>query len=315
MEILTVPPEAHGWRLDQYLVGFHGDYSRSYAQKLIKQGVVRVNGLAGKPGYQLSTGETVEVELPAPVTSDVEPESIPLSVLYEDDSLIVVDKPAGMTVHPGAGQSHGTLVNALLAHCERLSGIGGVERPGIVHRIDKGTSGILVVAKTDHAHQDLSVQFRKHTTGRQYVALVCGVPSQAIWTVDTFIGRSSRNRKKMGVVSIGGRRAITHFEVREPFEHFAMLNAQLETGRTHQIRVHLAHCGYSVVGDPVYGGGQRRAQKTAQEPDLKHALAQLTRQALHAEQLAFLHPVTRERMEFSAPLPDDIQAVLSALRS
>ncbi len=313
-ERFVVPEEARDWRLDQCLVIFYDELSRSFVQKLIKEGQVKVNRRPSKPGYRVRPGDEIQMQIPPPVTVEIEPEEIPLDILYEDASLIVVNKPPGMIVHPGAGRATGTLVNALLAHCELLSGIGGVERPGIVHRLDKDTSGVLVVAKTDVAHRDLSEQLHKHTVGRHYIALVCGIPAKEHWTADSFMGRSPRDRKKMAVVAIGGRRAITHFRQIETFKQFALLSVRLETGRTHQIRVHLAHSGYPVVGDPTYGGGRQRALKSASAPMLKHALAALKRQALHAEQLAFLHPVTRERMEFTAPIPPDMTAVLDALR-
>ena len=242
----------------------------------------------------------------------LQPEPIPLDILHEDAHLIVINKPAGMLVHPASGVNTGTLVNALLAHSTSLSSIGGVERPGIVHRLDKQTSGLLVVAKTDDAHSGLSAQLETRAMTRRYVAVVCGIPTNASGTIDAQIARSRRDRRRMTTVVEEGRRAITHYEVTERYHSFALLRLRLETGRLHQIRVHLQHIGHPVAGDAVYGG-EKRAMHNADAGSVKQALAQLKRQALHANTLAFEHPVTRERLTFSAPMPADMQRLVDAL--
>ena len=228
--------------------------------------------------------------------------------------MIVLNKPAGMLVHPANSVNVGTLVNALLAHCPTdLSGIGGVERPGIVHRLDKDTSGVLVVAKTDVVHRGLSVQFEQHSITRHYVAVVCGAPAKTTGTIDARIARSRRDRRRMTTVETAGRHAVTHYQVLETYAKFALVQLTLETGRLHQIRVHLQHIGHPVVGDAIYGGEQR-ALNDADTTQLKHALAQLKRQALHARVLGFEHPVTGENLTFSAPMPKDMQCLVDALR-
>ena len=290
--------------------------SRTYIQKLIREGAITVNGKPSKPGYKLRTGDQVSLTLPDPrPLQTIEPEPIPLAILHEDSALIVVNKPAGMTVHPAGDVQSGTLVNALLYHCETLPGIGGVQRPGIVHRLDKDTSGVIVAAKTDHAHRHLSVQFEAHTTTRHYYAVVCGVPSNAEGTVNARIIRSSRDRRKMTVTGTGGRHAVTHYHVLKRYDNFSLLKLTLETGRIHQIRVHLSHIGHPVAGDHIYGGGYARAIHDAPSVAVKAALAALNRQALHAHTLGFAHPETEERQTFSAPMPDDMWWFLEELRS
>ena len=289
--------------------------SRTYIQKLIREGAVTVNGKPSKPGYKLRTSDQISLTLPAPrPLQTIEPEPIPLDILHEDSALIVLNKPAGMTVHPAGDVQSGTLVNALLNHCETLPGIGGVQRPGIVHRLDKETSGVIVAAKTDHAHRHLSAQFEAHTTTRHYYAVVCGVPSNETGTINARIIRSPRDRRKMTVTGIGGRQAVTHYYLLERYDRFSLLKLTLETGRIHQIRVHLSHIGHPVAGDHVYGGGYARALHDAPSAAVKEALAALNRQALHAHTLGFIHPETEERLTFSAPMPDDMWWLVEELR-
>ncbi len=306
----------HGTRLDRFLISTVEGVSRTYLQKLIRSGEVTVNDkVAKQPSYQLQHGDRVCLTLPAPRPLDtLQPEKIALDILYEDSHLIVLNKPARMLVHPANGVNVGTLVNALLAHCSTdLSGIGGIERPGIVHRLDKDTSGILVVAKTDVVHRGLSVQFERHSITRQYIAVVCGMLTKTTGTVDAQIARSRRDRRRMTTVETGGRHAVTHYEVLETYPKFALMQLTLETGRLHQIRVHLQHIGHPVAGDTIYGGEQR-ALNDADTSQLKQALTQLKRQALHACLLGFVHPATDENLTFSAPMPKDIQQLVDALQ-
>ncbi len=290
--------------------------SRTYIQKLIRSGAITVNGKPSKPGYKLRTGNQVSLTLPDPrPLQAVDPEPIPLDILYEDSALIVVNKPAGMIVHPAGAAQSGTLVNALLNHCDILPGIGGVQRPGIVHRLDKDTSGVIVAAKTDRAHRHLSAQFEAHTTTRHYRAVVCGVLPNETGTVNARILRSPRDRRKMTVTGTGGRHAVTHYHLLERYDRFSLLKLTLETGRIHQIRVHLSHIGHPVAGDPVYGGGYARAAYDASSPLIKEALVALNRQALHAHTLGFTHPETDERLTFLAPMPADIWWFVEELRS
>ena len=303
-------------RLDQFLMSAIEDVSRTYLQKLIRDGAVTVNGkVANQPSRTLRSGDQVCFSFPdSRPLETLQPEDIPLNILYEDSHLIVLNKPAGMLVHPASGVNSGTLVNALLAHCTDLSGIGGVERPGIVHRLDKDTSGMLVVAKTDVVHRELSVQFEKHTITRQYVAVACGVPAQVTGTIDAQIARSRRDRRRMTTVKNNGRHAVTHYQVLESYHKFSLVQLTLETGRLHQIRVHLQHIGHPVAGDPIYGGEQR-ALNDADTLPVKHALIHLKRQALHARTLQFEHPIIHENMLFSAPKPSDMERLIDALRT
>jgi 23S rRNA pseudouridine1911/1915/1917 synthase len=314
-QIYDIQTDQCGERLDRFLLNATEGVSRTYLQRLIRDGDVTVNGKVGKqPSYVLRDGDRVSLTLPPPRPLDtLQPEKIALDILYEDSHLIVLNKPAGMLVHPANGVNVGTLVNALLAHCTDLSGIGGVERPGIVHRLDKDTSGVLVVAKTDVVHRGLSVQFERHSITRQYVAVVCGTLAEVAGTINARIARSRRDRRRMATVETGGRQAVTHYEVLETFPKFALVQLTLETGRLHQIRVHLQHIGHPVAGDAVYGGEQR-ALNDADTAALKHALAQLKRQALHARVLGFEHPATGENLTFSAPMPKDMQCLVDALR-
>ena len=290
--------------------------SRTYIQELIREGAITVNGKPSKPGYKLRDGDRVSLTIPdSRPLQTIEPEPIPLDILYEDSALIVVNKPAGMTVHPAGDTQSGTLVNALLHHCETLPGIGGVQRPGIVHRLDKDTSGAIVAAKTDYTHRHLSAQFEAHTATRHYNAVVCGVPPNETGTINARIVRSPRDRRKMTVTRTGGRHAITHYHLLERYDRFSLLKLRLETGRIHQIRVHLSHIGHPVAGDHVYGGGYARAIHDAPSVAVKEALAALNRQALHAHTLGFVHPETEERLTFSVPMPDDMWWFVEELRS
>jgi 23S rRNA pseudouridine1911/1915/1917 synthase len=313
-------------RLDRALAAAWSDLSRSRLQGLIREGRVAVNGAQVlDPSLKIAPGAAVVLDLPAPVAAAPAGEAIALEIVYEDDDVIVIDKPPGLVVHPAAGHATGTLVNALIAHCgDSLSGIGGVKRPGIVHRLDKDTSGLLVIAKNDRAHQSLADQFADHgRTGpleRAYLALVWGLPNRHRGTVEAALGRSAQNREKMAVVpEERGRYAITHFEVEEPLPSHALeplaslVRCELETGRTHQIRVHMTHIGHPLLGDALYGSGFKT--KANRLPDAAQAaLLALDRQALHAAVLGFEHPRSGETLRFESPLPDDMAALLAALR-
>ncbi|MBI5393696.1 MAG: RluA family pseudouridine synthase [Verrucomicrobia bacterium] len=300
---LTVAPDAAGHRLDLWLLEQLPGHSRAFLQKLIRDGHVRIGGSEVKASHAIRVGEIVEVVIPPPEPSTVAPEAIPLEVLFEDDDLIVVNKPPGLVVHPSAGHAEHTLVNALLHHCRgRLSGIGGVERPGIVHRLDLDTSGCLVVAKTDAAHRALSQQFKSHEVEKYYLALVWGLPRMQRGRIEGAIGRNPHHRQKMAVLVEGGRESITEFEIMEHFGGCTLVRCQLHTGRTHQIRVHLASIGNPIVGDTVYGRMRR------------HPIAsKATRQMLHAERLAFEHPRSGKWLEFVAPLPQDMRELIHEL--
>ena len=294
----------------------HFPLSRTYIQKLIREGAITVNGKSSKPGYKLRAGDQIALTFPAPrPLQRIDSEPIPLDILYEDSALIVMNKPAGMIVHPAGNAQSGTLVNALLHHCKALPGIGGVQRPGIVHRLDKDTSGVIVAAKTDYTHRHLSAQFEARTTTRHYYAVVCGVPPDETGTVNARIIRSPRDRRKMTVTGAAGRHAVTHYRRLERYDRFSLLKLTLETGRIHQIRVHLSHIGYPVAGDHVYGGGYARAIHDAPSPTVKEAVIALNRQALHAYALGFAHPETDERLTFSALMPDDMWWFVEELRN
>jgi 23S rRNA pseudouridine1911/1915/1917 synthase len=325
VELIVASADA-GSRLDSYLAGAVADLSRSRAKALILEGHVSVGGATiVEPKRPVKLGEVLTVNLPPPEPAIPAPERIPLSIVYEDDDLIVIDKPAGLVVHPAAGNHSGTLVNALIAHCgENLSGIGGVARPGIVHRLDKDTTGLMVVAKTDRAHRGLSAQFADHgRTGpleRGYRALVWGAPTVSEGTIDAALARSRLNREKMAVVKTGGRQAITHFRVEARYGQkgkdpvASLLDCRLETGRTHQIRVHLAAIGYPLIGDRTYGAGFLTKAATLTEPARGHA-ASFPRQALHAWLLKFEHPATGDEMRFESPLPADMAKLIRGLKS
>ena len=287
----TVPDEKGGERIDKFLAEADGELTRSCAVKLIEEGSVTVNGAAPSKNLRLKAGDSICVEIPEPVLPDARPEDIPLDIVYEDDDLLVVNKPRGMVVHPAAGYPDGTLVNALLHHCgASLSGINGVLRPGIVHRIDKDTSGLLIVAKNDRSHRLLAEQIKEHSFTRKYQAVVVGNIKDDRGTINAPIGRHPTDRKKMTVTQKNSREAVTHYRVIERYKGYTHVELTLETGRTHQIRVHMAHIGHPVAGDPVYGG--------------KKYLASLNGQCLHAYYISFVHPVTGETLTLSAPLPE-----------
>lgn len=298
MRSFTTDDKDAGGRLDVVIAARCG-LSRSRAAALVRDGHAVVNGAAAKPGQRLREGDAVRVEVPEPEPIAAAAQDIPLDIVYEDADLVVVNKGRGMVVHPSAGHAGGTLVNALLHHCGDLSGIGGAIRPGIVHRIDRDTTGLIVAAKNDAAHQALAAQIRAKTARRTYLALVEGRLGPDRGRVDAPVGRSATNRKRMAVVA-GGREAVSDWEVLARFERETLVSVTLQTGRTHQIRVHMAHIGHPVVGDPVYGHKKRR-----------YALAG---QMLHAARLEFVHPATGQAMAFTAPLPDDFATLLSRLR-
>lgn len=290
-------------RLDLVLVDHLPNFSRSRLQALIREGYVRVDGVAlTKPGTKLSGGESIEVEIPEPAPTDLSPEAIPLDVIFENEDILLVNKPAGMVVHPSAGHQQGTLVHAALAHAPDLRGVGGKRRPGVVHRLDKDTSGLIILAKNDHAHHDLQGQFKRREVAKTYLALVDGAPPTPSGRVEAPIARDSRNRKKMSVVPEGqGRDAVTVYHSAERFKSHTLLNVHPHTGRTHQIRVHLAFLGCPVVGDPVYG--RRKAS------------LELDRQFLHASNLRFRLPGEAREREFQAPLPEELAKILDQLRT
>lgn len=299
----------HGLRLDRALADLLPDLSRERLKALISEGQVCSPQLSKiNVSMKVAAGQSFTITLPPPVALDTVAQDIPLTVVHEDAHLIVVDKPAGLVVHPAAGNLDGTLVNALLHHCEgQLSGIGGVARPGIVHRIDKDTSGLLVVAKSDKAHEGLARQFKDHSIDRLYAAIVYGLPAPAAGTVDTWIGRSDADRKKMAVHREGrGKHAVTHYRIMERLQGAAMVECKLETGRTHQVRVHMHHIGHPLIGDPVYGRERKGFKSILETLGFK-------RQALHAKSLGFIHPVTSERLMFQSVLPHDMQELLSQL--
>ena len=309
-------------RLDVYLAERLQDLSRSRIQKLISGGQVLVNSKRERAGFKARPGDRIEVTIPPPQPTDIAAEEIPLDILHEDDQIIVVNKPKGMTVHPAPGSKHGTLVNAILAHSKDLSGIGGVERPGIVHRLDKDTSGVLVVAKTDAAHSCLQKQIQKRTAERRYVVLVWGATKFNEAVVDAPIGRHPTDRQKMAVIKDSARytarKALTNLTVLERLGHFTLIEAKLDTGRTHQIRVHCSFIGHPVVGDPTYGGLKRSVPGSLgklREQELARLIDGLRGQALHAASLSFDHPTTHERMAFEAPIPPDMDALITWLRT
>ncbi len=285
-------------------------------QQAIRAGAVLVDGKRARPSHLVSPGETIHVALPKSPPPGLAPENIPLDVLYEDEHLLVVNKPAGMVVHPAYGNPSGTLVNALLYHCRTLSTAADPARPGIVHRLDKDTSGLLVVARSDAAHAHLARQFSGHTIEREYQAIVWGLFQVPTGVIETQLGRSKSDRKKMAVVT-EGKISITEYSLLEPFRYLSLIRLKLRTGRTHQIRVHLAHIHHPVLGDPAYGGRQIAwgPRSPRQKAEVQRLLKILPRQALHARTLGFVHPVTGHRLTFDSPLPQDMAAVLEILRT
>ena len=303
---VTIALDAAGWRLDRALAAAIPTLSRERIKALISSGHVRGGkGLVRDPATKTLAGAAFEIDVPEPAPAHNVAQDIALDIVFEDDHLLIVDKPAGLVVHPAAGNLDGTLVNALLHHCAgRLSGIGGVARPGIVHRIDKDTSGLLVVAKTDPAHEGLSAQFARHSIDRRYQAIVAGRP-QSEGTVDAPLARSPHDRKKVAIQA-RGKRAVTHYSLTTPLRHASLVECRLETGRTHQVRVHMASIGHPLLGDPVYGRNR---------PEHRDVLRELgfTRQALHAARLGFVHPVTSQTLSFESKMPHDMQALFRAL--
>ena len=303
----AVPADSAGARLDVFLTSVLEGHSRSNVQRLIKEGHVHVDGRTAKANQPMKAGQTIVVELPEPVDPAPQAEALPLPIVYQDSDLIVIDKPAGMVVHPAAGHAGGTLVNALLHHVSDLSGIGGEKRPGIVHRLDRGTSGLMVVAKNDAAHEELSRQFQDREVEKEYIALVWG-EVQSGRRIDAPIGRDPVNRKKMSARARRSREAVTRIVKTEKFGVVLTLaHIAIYTGRTHQIRVHLNAIGHPIVGDSLYGGVHRRV------PGDLRAVTHLTRPFLHAARLVFTHPTDNRRMEFMSPLPEDLQRVLDEL--
>ncbi|WP_040948459.1 RluA family pseudouridine synthase [Gorillibacterium massiliense] len=299
----TVAVESAGERIDKLVTDtLEEDVSRSQVQMWIKDGLVSVNGTPVKANYKVQSGDRVEVSIPEPVELEVAAEPVPLDIVYQDSDVVVINKARGMVVHPAPGHYSGTVVNGLLYHCNDLSGINGVLRPGIVHRIDKDTSGLLMAAKNDKAHAALAAQLKAHTVTRKYIAIVNGNIPHDKGTIDAPIGRDASDRKLFTVTERNSKRAVTHFAVLERIGNFTVLELMLETGRTHQIRVHMKYIGHPLVGDPAYGRVKEKNQG-------------ITGQALHAAVLGFIHPRTEEYVEFTAPLPDDMEALLRRLRS
>ena len=294
-----VKNESQGKRLDKYVTEQNTEITRTAVQRLIDEKNILVNGKEQKASYKVNENDVVEVEVPEPKKIEIKAEDIPIEVIYEDSDIVVVNKPKGMVVHPGNGNLDGTLVNAIMAKCEgSLSGIGGEIRPGIVHRIDKDTSGLLIVAKNDKAHVNLSEQIKEHKVKKTYIALVRGVVRENEATIDMPIGRSKTDRKKMAVCK-DGKNAVTHIKVLKRWEHYTLLQVNIETGRTHQIRVHLSYIGYPIIGDYTYSNGKNEFGVVGQ--------------CLHAQKLEFKHPITNKIMELEAPLPEYFQEIIQKL--
>ena len=308
-----VTAEENKMRLDKYLAQKIGDMSRAQIQRLIEDGNVTCEDIViTDNSYKVKTGDSFCITVPPPEEAEPTPEDIPLDIVFEDEDLIVINKPAGMTVHPAAGAYHGTLVNALLFHCKDLSGIGGVKRPGIVHRIDRETSGLLVAAKNDATHRFLSEQFAEHSVERTYYAVVYGVPTPLNGHIEGNIGRSPFDRKKMAIVESGGKFAATNYKTLEVFgKAAALVQCNLETGRTHQIRVHLSSRGYALIGDKVYIKSKK--SETPLPAELKAFVNSFPRQALHAKSLGFIHPRTKQLMQFDSVLPPDMAELVQRL--
>ncbi|MBI5473045.1 MAG: RluA family pseudouridine synthase [Ignavibacteriae bacterium] len=311
---IIVPPGKKKERLDVFLAHHIENATRNKVQRAIEDGAVLVNGKTVRSSHAVSPGETIRVTLPKPPPQDALPENIPLDIVYEDEDLLVVNKAAGMVSHPAHGNYTGTLVNALLYHCNHLSTLNGTTRPGIVHRLDKDTSGLMVVAKSDVAHAKLAKQFAARTIEREYWAIVWGIFHDESGVIEAELGRSKSDRKKMAVVE-KGKSAATEYSVLRRFEYLSLVKLKLRTGRTHQIRVHLAHVRHPIFGDPTYHGRQIVAGSGAanQKAEVNHLLKLIDRQALHAKTLGFLHPTTRKRIFFDSLLPADISSILASL--
>ncbi len=309
MDLLRIGPDHAGLRLDAFLASQLEHWSRARLQKLIENEDILVNGKAAKPSYKLREHDEIEVELPPPATTGFAPENIPIDIVYEDETLLVVNKPAGLVVHPAAGTPSGTLANALAYHFQTLPDAGTGLRPGIVHRLDRDTSGLLVVAKTESALENLSDQFRDRTVFKSYVALVHGRVQSNSGRIDQPIARDPSNRTRMAVVR-GGRNSLTLYRVRRTYDRFTLLDVELKTGRTHQIRVHLAWLKHPVVGDETYAAGR---DNTIPDPQLRIRIRNLNRQFLHAEKLAFVHPATKEIVRFESALPAELSDFLAQL--
>ncbi|HEX2059409.1 MAG TPA: RluA family pseudouridine synthase [Thermoanaerobaculia bacterium] len=301
----------HGARLDRALGELFPSESRNALAKLITAGRVRVNErIASKPSQRVEAGQQIEIDLPAAAPSTIESQDLPLTILFEDADVIVIDKPPGLVVHPAAGHPDQTLVNALLFHVKDLSGVGGEIRPGIVHRLDKDTSGVMLIAKNDDAHRKLSAAWNTEAVRKEYLALVYGTPSRDRGTIEAPIGRDPRDRKRMAVVA-DGRNAITDYEVTERLRHASLVRCRLRTGRTHQIRVHMKHLGHPIIGDPVYSGPQWRG---IPDKKLQRALSSLTRQMLHAAKITFAHPRDGRAVSVEAEQPHDMREIVELLR-
>ncbi|MEI6564756.1 MAG: RluA family pseudouridine synthase [bacterium] len=302
MKTRPVTPDGKGRRLDVWLSQVEPDLSRARIQDLIRTGHITLNGKPTKPSHSLVTGQEIQIDIPPLIDVALKPEAIPLDVLFEDSNLIVINKPAGLVVHPAAGHASGTLVNALLAHCPDLAGIGGEKRPGIVHRLDRDTTGVMVVAKNETAMRSLMNQFRHRQVTKEYLALVWGHLNPPSGRAETLIGRNPKDRKKMCTRPNTGRPAITIYETQEKFATTSLLRVRIETGRTHQIRVHMAFLGHSIVGDPQYGRSRRDALPVPVP----------NRQMLHASRLTFTHPITGQTLTFEAPIPEDMRVLVAS---
>lgn len=312
-----VSEEYVGNRLDSFIPGIYPDKSRSFIKKLIEDGLVLIDGQKSKPSRKLKVGETVTLNIPELIEMSAEPQDIPLEVLYEDEAIIVINKRPGIVVHPSPGHETGTIVNALLYHCDDLSGIGGELRPGIVHRLDRDTSGCMVCAKSDAAHQNLTNQFAERKTRKIYQTITCGIPSPLNGMVEGGIGRSPSNRQLMALLPAGGRYSLTYYKTLEQFNGFAFVECDIKTGRTHQIRLHMRSVGSPVLCDKDYGKQSAISRREllgnlqAKKEDSEFTIS---RQALHAHHLCITHPLSNQPMEFTAPLPEDMQTTLQILR-
>ena len=306
LETFEVRPDDENERIDKFITVLYPEKSRSFFQKLIKSGKIKVNDTAVKANYIVKTDDIIEIEFPDNEEANIKPENIPLEILYEDDDVLVVNKPKGMVVHPSIGHYSGTLVNAIMYHCkDSLSGINGEIRPGIVHRIDMNTTGSLIVCKNDFAHINIAQQIKVHSVNRVYEGIVCGNLKEETGTIYAPIGRNPKDRMKMAINEKNGKDAITHYELIQNYKNYAYVRFKLETGRTHQIRVHMASIGHPLLGDDIYGSGHGYGNQ------FKH----LEGQTLHAKTIGFVHPVTGEYIEISAPLPDYFKEILKKLES